>query len=91
MENIKYLTETVTKHKIYSIRGEENIICKIGRQMSESDNKFWDVQDEEYGTFKVQVEENEKSCKILFNNRTIIQGLLFIMEHKEWKNKKHLK
>ena len=85
------MTETVTKHKVYSIRSAESVICKIGRQISASDNKFSDEWDEEYKKFEVQVEEKEKSCKIVFNNRTIIQGSLFVLEHKQWKIEKHLK
>ena len=87
MENVKYLTGTVIWCNVYSIRSSENFIFKIGRKMTESDKKYWDVWDEMYGTFEIQVGEKEKNYKISFNNKTILQGSLFKLKTKNGKKK----
>ena len=89
MENIRYSTEIVIKHKIHSVRGGEKIICKLGRQTNGKDNKFWDVWDTLFPIFEVECGEKRSLNKIYFGSGISNIGSLFILEkengNQQWK------
>ena len=52
IDNIRYATQLVNKSKIYSVKGGENIACKVG-WLRNSDHRFHDIWKKVFETFEV--------------------------------------
>ena len=80
VENIKFLCETKTKQKITSMRGGENILCKLGRIMVDTDKKYSDIWEENFVTYEVI---NGK--KIIFGKGSVCHGPLLSNKDGRWR------
>ena len=58
INNIRYMAEMVMDQHL-SIRIGENISCKIGRILSSTDNRFWDIWEAMFPTFHVHYKGRE--------------------------------
>ena len=77
--NIRYLCENETGEKITSMRGGENVVCKVGRIVSDTDKKFWDVWETNFLTYEVV---NGK--KIVFGEGKECRGPLLSNKDGKW-------
>ena len=62
IENVRYLVQEVLGYKYIVQRNGKNRSCKIGRILSDSDLKFWDVWEQRFFTFKI----DRKGRNIIF-------------------------
>ena len=53
IENVRYLVQEVLGYKYIVQRNGENCSCKVGRVLSESDVKFWDVWEQRFFSFEI--------------------------------------
>ena len=76
--NVRYMAEAIFDRFI-TIRGGENVSCKIGRVLSKTDNRFWDVWEAMFPSFCVDYKGKTVETSV----GTVI-GSIFKFENNEW-------
>ena len=70
MDNVRHLCEVELDRGPITKREAENQCCKIGRMLSQSDNRYWDISESLCPTFEVDC----KGEQIKYSNGTERQG-----------------
>ena len=80
MENVRYMCEVELNRGPITNREGENQCCKIGRVLTNSDKRYWDITEDLCPTFHV----DSKGEKIEFSNGVKLQGSIFEYKNGEW-------
>ena len=80
LDNLRYMAEVVLDEERITDRNGENDCCKIGRMLTGSDNRYWDINEYLFPTFKVDF----RGVNIAFPDSLVHSGPIFNYNGGSW-------